>query len=240
VINRAPLMTAWATVVAERMSFQREEALSIASVYTEMNAISKGVSLGIFKSSRNNGMEATKGGSQPYVDIMGRRVALYQTQTGQWRALADNNPAEPSTAFSYISRALRQTTSHIIGALRLLANSYGSQELNEKGFGLYAEFRPDVEGWGGRGELRCDKILALRRKAILGEISQEAMNVGKTKESGKGFVKVENPDGSATDVLNEQEEPDLKKPRGLSLEEYEAALDQDTTFDNVDLNNSGL
>jgi hypothetical protein len=29
VINRAPLMTAWATVVAERMSFQREEALSI-------------------------------------------------------------------------------------------------------------------------------------------------------------------------------------------------------------------
>jgi hypothetical protein len=124
--------------------------------------------------------------------------------------------------------------------LRLLANSYGPQELNEKGFGLYAEFRPDVEGWGGRGELRCDKILALRRKAILGEISQEAMNVGKTKESGKGFVKVENPDGSATDVLNEQEEPDLKKPRGLSLEEYEAALDQDTTFDNVNLNNSGL
>ena len=44
-----------------------------ASVYTEMNAISKGVSLGIFESSRNNGMEAAKGGSQPYVNIMGRR-----------------------------------------------------------------------------------------------------------------------------------------------------------------------
>ena len=29
VVNRAPLMTAWATVVAERMGFQREEALSI-------------------------------------------------------------------------------------------------------------------------------------------------------------------------------------------------------------------
>lgn len=29
IVNRAPLMTAWATVVAERMGFEREEALSI-------------------------------------------------------------------------------------------------------------------------------------------------------------------------------------------------------------------
>lgn len=28
-INRAPVMTAWATVVAERLGFKREEALSI-------------------------------------------------------------------------------------------------------------------------------------------------------------------------------------------------------------------
>lgn len=31
VVNRAPVMTAWATVVAERMGFKREEALSIGS-----------------------------------------------------------------------------------------------------------------------------------------------------------------------------------------------------------------
>lgn len=29
VINRAPVMTAWAVVVAERLGFEREEALSI-------------------------------------------------------------------------------------------------------------------------------------------------------------------------------------------------------------------
>ena len=29
IVNRAPMMTAWATVVAECMGFQREEALSI-------------------------------------------------------------------------------------------------------------------------------------------------------------------------------------------------------------------
>lgn len=31
IVNRAPLMTAWATVVAERMGFEREEALSIGT-----------------------------------------------------------------------------------------------------------------------------------------------------------------------------------------------------------------
>lgn len=45
----------------------------IASTYTEMNAISKGVSLGIYKDGKQKGLEALKGGSQPYVDLMGRR-----------------------------------------------------------------------------------------------------------------------------------------------------------------------
>jgi hypothetical protein len=31
VINRAPIMTAWATTVAERLGFEREEALSIGT-----------------------------------------------------------------------------------------------------------------------------------------------------------------------------------------------------------------
>ncbi|KAK7695880.1 hypothetical protein QCA50_000518 [Cerrena zonata] len=73
VINRAPIMAAWSFIVAERLGFQREEALSIASVYTEMNAISKGVSLGIYDQSKKKGIEASKDGSQPYVDLMGRR-----------------------------------------------------------------------------------------------------------------------------------------------------------------------
>ncbi|KAJ3570201.1 hypothetical protein NP233_g4562 [Leucocoprinus birnbaumii] len=74
VINRAPIMTAWSMIVAECLGFRRDEALSIASVYTEMNAISKGVSIGIYKEGKGQGMEASSTGSQPYVDIMGRRM----------------------------------------------------------------------------------------------------------------------------------------------------------------------
>jgi hypothetical protein len=40
-----------------------------------MNAISKGISLGIFDANRNKNIEADKRGLQPYVVLMGRRFA---------------------------------------------------------------------------------------------------------------------------------------------------------------------
>jgi len=36
-------------------------------------------------------------------------------------------------------------------------------ELNRMGFTLYASFRPDVSGWGKRGELKCETLLGLRK-----------------------------------------------------------------------------
>ncbi|KAJ6485137.1 hypothetical protein C8R47DRAFT_1130904 [Mycena vitilis] len=220
VVNRAPLMTAWSTLVAERLGFQREEALSIATVYTEMNAISKGVSMGIYKHGTDRAAEASKVGSQPYVELMGRRP-LYQTQNSQWRALSNGTAVQPSTAFSYISRALRQTTPHIIGALRLLVESYTPQEINAKAWGLYAEFRPEVKGWGERAEVKCETILALRKKI---SVIEPAGNVGEVVMTDHATIQQE-----------EDPEPPQKKARGLTLEEYEVALDQDSTFDDIDL-----
>ncbi|KIK68059.1 hypothetical protein GYMLUDRAFT_154641 [Collybiopsis luxurians FD-317 M1] len=225
VVNRAPLMTAWATIVAERMGFQREEALSIASSYTEMNAISKGVSLGIYKDGEQNGLEATKGGPQPYVELMGRRP-LYQIQNDRWRALHNSKPMQPSAAFSYISRSLRQTMPFIIGALRLLADSFTPQEINSRAWGLYVQFRPPAEGWGERSEVRCSTILALRKPAndILPEQGvKESVKTDEPKLSD--LVKYE-------PVVSDGRE--TKRFRtGMTFEQYEAALDEDHTFDNV-------
>lgn len=134
---------------------------------------------------------------------------------------------QPSTAFSYISRALRQTTPHIVGALRLLAASFTPQELNDKGWSLYADFRPTVEGWGKRAEVRCDAILALRKQGRV----QGALASGGTGgvDLLADVVKFENND-VAQQKRTEEQEPKHKKHRGLSLEEYEAELDEDTTF----------
>lgn len=243
-----------------------------ASVYTEMNAISKGVSLGLFDESQKKEIEPNEDGTQPYVDLLGRRYAsgrswfvlltarriimtvpknvrplisgpftsglnlsvhstrfLYQTQTETWRALTNASPVLPSTAYSYISRAFRQTTPYIIGALRLLAESFPPPELNSKGFALYAEFRPDVDGWGKRGEVRCERILSLR-KADRGTISTATVNDEVVKREVSNDFRAAEAGGTQSNTLEH------KKARTMTLEEYEAALDLDTTFDDVELN----
>lgn len=221
VVNRAPLMMAWAIAVAERLGFRREEALSIASVYTEMNAVTKGVSLGIYESGKERGMEAIKGGSQSYIEFMGRRIPLYQTQTQQWRALSNGSPIKPSSAFSYISRAFRQTTPYIIGALKLLADSFSAEEVNSLAWSLYAEFRPPVDQWGARSEVHCSTILDLRKK-----------NAAPTQHvtNAEDIIKHED----ATEEANALG-PARKKATPVSLEEYEAALDQNCIHNDVNL-----
>ena len=50
-INRAPVLTLWAAVVAERFGFDRKEALSLGKAAAGLTAQSKGRRLGIFTPS---------------------------------------------------------------------------------------------------------------------------------------------------------------------------------------------
>ncbi|KZT20375.1 hypothetical protein NEOLEDRAFT_1075772 [Neolentinus lepideus HHB14362 ss-1] len=240
VINRAPIMMAWATVVAERIGFKREEALSIASVYTEMNAITKGVSIGIYKESKKGEVpEPDKGGSQPYVDLMGRSP-LYQTASNNWLGMAANKPISPSSAYSYITRALRQTAPYVLGAMRLLAESYEPIELNRKGFGLYCEFRPEVGKWGERGEVKCETILKLRKRtqqAMASEIKIEdsaggdPSGISTVPESVSGPSIKQEPAEIANVVKEDLEANNAQSKAYKPRDEFE-----DPDFDDIDFN----
>ncbi len=48
-LNRAPVLTLWATVVAEVLRFEDEKALIVGRAVPGLNAYSKEVSLGLFK-----------------------------------------------------------------------------------------------------------------------------------------------------------------------------------------------
>jgi len=93
-----------------------------------------------------------------------------------------------------------------MGSLRLLAESHPPKELNEKGYSLYADFRPVVDGWGKRGEVRCARILSLRKDGRADEEPNTSRPLGECA-------------------------PPAKKGKTLSLEEYEAALDNDCNVD---------
>lgn len=50
-INRAPVLTLWAAVVAERLGFDPDEALTLGKAVAGLTAQSKGQRLGIFTPS---------------------------------------------------------------------------------------------------------------------------------------------------------------------------------------------
>ncbi len=163
-----------------------------------MNAVSKGVSLGIYDKKRETDLKAAHAEveAQPYVDLLGRRIPLFRIASGSWRAFTTedssgcNTPgggaASPRAAYSYITRALRQTAPAVLGAMRLLAESYDDPvELNRAGFALYADFRPDVNGWGKRGELKCETLLGLRKKGSRVGLEQSGVN-GRVVTTGDG------------------------------------------------------
>lgn len=88
---------------------------------------------------------------------------------------------------------------------------------------MYADFRPEVNEWGKRSEIRCSVILDLRKKGL-----------GPTQDGG-GKQETPKIGYESSEGIGAGEEPRTKKARALTLEEYEAALDADTTFNDVDL-----
>jgi hypothetical protein len=57
-INRAPVLTLLATVVAQRLGFNEDEALTLGKAVAGLNAQSKGRRLGIFKPHEENAKNA--------------------------------------------------------------------------------------------------------------------------------------------------------------------------------------
>ncbi|KAJ9112237.1 hypothetical protein QFC22_006321 [Naganishia vaughanmartiniae] len=208
VTNRAPCMTAWAYIIAEKMGFDRLEALSLASTFTSVTSTKHALALGNIytpeqtrdaqlemdelpqpsgsgkrgrfsdggagDSARVRDGEQAGGHSQPWVSIM-KRSPVIQRADGTWRGLLKGMPVEPYRAHSYISKNFSQATPHVIGALRILAQSYTTEELQEQGYGMYVSFRPDVAGWGDRAVLYCSNIIDMipEEKRIDGEVVYE-------------------------------------------------------------------
>ena len=77
--------------------------------------------------------------------------------------------------------------------MRLVALSFPTtRELNEKGFALYADFRPDVAGWGRRAEVRCSTILEGRCAVLLHKQEDVKLEKRDKSEGVDDVVKFEN------------------------------------------------
>jgi hypothetical protein len=161
-INRAPVLALWATVVAERLGFSRDEALSLGKAVTGLNAQSKGQHLGIYK--KHEVPRERRGGRADSVELFGREVPVTRTPEGV-RALAKGAPVSARGAQAYLESKFGEHLPAVRSAMEELARSMKPDVLAARAFALYAQFRPQipegVKGWGAKGSLDLDKIRAL-------------------------------------------------------------------------------
>jgi hypothetical protein len=102
-INRAPVLTLWATTVAERLGFDQDKGLSLGKAVAGLNAQSKGRRLGIYKPAPQevNKARERKRGEEFFVEICGRHVPAINTPDGV-RAVIKNEPMEPKSVERYL------------------------------------------------------------------------------------------------------------------------------------------
>jgi hypothetical protein len=104
-INRAPVLTLWAAVVAERLGFDRDEALTLGRAVAGLNAQSKGRRLGIFKpheATKAKDLKTEKGKQRIKVELLGRAVPT-SNAPGGIRAVSSGKPIEPSAVEDYLA-----------------------------------------------------------------------------------------------------------------------------------------
>jgi hypothetical protein len=171
-INRAPVLTLWAAVVAERLGYDWEGALTLGRALAGMNAASKARTLGIARPSRED--EAPKRARKPEsgrpvaVELMGRTIPSVRTEDGV-RALASGRPTKPESVERYLEGKFGDRLEATRAAMRKLAKAYSKEAIAMHGFALYEVFRPSVprggRGWGAKGVLDLDVIARLARDA---------------------------------------------------------------------------
>ena len=167
-INRAPVLTLWATVVAERLGFDRDTALTLGKSVAGLNAQAKGQRLGIFEKPEGQQTEANskarKTDEQIHVPILGRAVPAVQTPQGV-RATTNGKPVDPASVQRYLDQKFGQDLADVEAAMKQLAKAYKPDELAAQAYTLYEQFRPTIpegtRGWGAKGELNLDTIRAL-------------------------------------------------------------------------------
>ena len=165
-INRAPVLTLWAAVVAERLGFERDEALTLGKSVAGLTAQSKGQRLGIFTPSpdavrRQRAEKAKKAGVFP-VALLGRAVPVLHTEQGLRAVGKDQKPVTPSSVEKYLTSKFGAALPGVWQAMEQLAKSRTPERLADEGFRLYEQFRPGVpageKGWGAKGTLSLKKI----------------------------------------------------------------------------------
>lgn len=170
-INRAPVLTLWAAVVAERLGYDRDESLTLGRALAGLNAQSKGRALGIFapatRAETARRRRAAPGGARATVELLHRAIPVVKAAEG-FRALSGDRPIAPESVARYLESKFGEHLGAARRAMEALAASRPPKRLAAEAVALYEAFRPRIpagtKGWGKPGALDLAAIRALARE----------------------------------------------------------------------------
>jgi hypothetical protein len=170
-INRAPVLTLWAAVVAERLGHSRDEALTLGRAVAGMNAQSKAVHLGLREPTPPGEKARKRAAAEPQrVELLGRAVPVVRTPHGL-RAAKDGKPESADAVERYLAGKFRDSLDEARSAMKALAAGFPPAELAAKAYALYERFRPEIpagtRGWGAKGVLDLAALAKLKPRGAV-------------------------------------------------------------------------
>jgi len=167
-MNRAPVLTLWGTVVAARLGYEWETALSLGKAVAGLNAQSKARMLGIYGEPKapERGMPPKKVGlgEDFWIELCERGIPVKNTECGI-RAVVKDKPISAESADKYLRSKFGDAYESALAAMVHLANALSPADLAVTAYSLYEQFRPSIppgrRGWGAKGKLDLDFIRSL-------------------------------------------------------------------------------
>lgn len=175
-INRAPVLTLWAAVVAERLGYDEDAALTLGKAVAGLNAQSKGRKLGIYEEKTEDetkedkpALSKAEGKKEKeadlkFVELLGRGIPAIKTPNGL-RAAEKGKPIHAESVQTYLENKFKDDLEDTRQAMQKLAKAFPPKQLEKKAYDLYEKFRPEIpegkKGWGAKGELDLDYIRSL-------------------------------------------------------------------------------
>lgn len=169
IVNRAPVLQLWAASVTHLLhpSFTWSTCLSAGSAISSLCAISKGRSIGTIEPAKETEEKAErrKRAKKEQEDLEEMEVMGFKLKVKDGLVVAGSDKkgkpgSEASLKAKFGDEAYNRTKAAFEKALEAWKGA--EEELNEKAFGFYERFRPEVsasqKGWGRKAELDLQKV----------------------------------------------------------------------------------
>jgi hypothetical protein len=149
-VNRPPVLVLWATVVAERLGFDEEEALTLGRALARVHSRDERANTSGTLMADQFVPSLESVGRRRYelpqgevleVGMMRRTLRVMHTGKG-FRAICRTRPTNPEAVRKYLVTKFGNELDRVSAAMTLLAASMPRHELSKRALELYEGFRP--------------------------------------------------------------------------------------------------